>query len=113
MPKRPPSICSCGKAVASGTRCPCKRAVDRERKARHDANRPPASERGYGHKWRTERAKFLAANRCCVMCGTASTVVDHVVAHRGDLKLFWRRSNWQALCAPCHNGRKQRAERST
>ncbi|MGR4929047.1 hypothetical protein ACIPUD_19960 [Bradyrhizobium sp. CAR08] len=27
------------------------------------------------------------------------------------MKLFWDRSNWQALCAsPCHNRHKQRDE---
>jgi 5-methylcytosine-specific restriction protein A len=25
-------------------------------------------------------------------------VVDHIVPHRGDKKLFWDSSNWQALC---------------
>lgn len=33
----------------------------------------------------------------------ASAVVDHIVPHKKDQKLFWRRSNWQALCKPCHD----------
>ncbi|MGL4573939.1 MAG: HNH endonuclease [Burkholderiaceae bacterium] len=41
----------------------------------------------------------------------ASSVVDHIVPHRGDLLLFWRRSNWQALCKPCHDRTKQTIER--
>lgn len=31
------------------------------------------------------------------------TVVDHIVPHRGDQKLFWDRSNWQPLCEHHHN----------
>ncbi|MCT9125512.1 HNH endonuclease [Cupriavidus gilardii] len=30
-------------------------------------------------------------------------MVDHIVPHKGDSKLFWSRSNWQALCKPCHD----------
>lgn len=31
------------------------------------------------------------------------TVVDHIVPHRGDQKLFWDRGNWQPLCEHHHN----------
>ncbi|WP_305954200.1 HNH endonuclease signature motif containing protein [Paenibacillus sp. FSL H8-0259] len=51
--------------------------------------------------------EYLENNPVCVMClaaGTveAATVVDHIIPHKGDDKLFWRRSNWQPLCASCH-----------
>lgn len=42
----------------------------------------------------------------------AATVVDHIVPHRGDMKLFWDRDNWQALCKACHDSHKQRLEKS-
>lgn len=32
-----------------------------------------------------------------------ATVVDHAAPHRGDRALFWDTSNWQSLCAHCHN----------
>ena len=32
-----------------------------------------------------------------------TTVVDHIIPHRGDQKLFWDRSNWQPLCEHHHN----------
>ncbi|MDE4173662.1 HNH endonuclease [Phaeobacter sp. PT47_59] len=44
------------------------------------------------------------------MCGAPATVVDHIKAHRGDERLFWGRTNWQPLCASCHNRHKQRQE---
>ncbi|HSH84369.1 MAG TPA: HNH endonuclease signature motif containing protein [Guyparkeria sp.] len=43
---------------------------------------------------------------------TAATVVDHIVPHQGNKELFWDRSNWQPLCAPCHDRHKRRQERS-
>jgi 5-methylcytosine-specific restriction protein A len=90
--------------------------------------------RGYGYKWQQARADYLAANPWCVYClrargidaidpgqqlalaiaagalPIAATVVDHRIPHRGDMNLFWKRSNWQPLCGPCHSGTKQREE---
>lgn len=80
--------------------------------------RGSSTERGYGSRWRKARAAYLTKHPLCVMCEaqgrvTAATVVDHIVPHRGDSALFWdSANNWQALCAPCHNGHKQRMEKS-
>lgn len=30
-------------------------------------------------------------------------VVDHIIPHRGDKKLFWDPGNWQALSDDVHN----------
>ena len=30
-------------------------------------------------------------------------LLDHIIPHRGDQKLFWDRSNWQPLCEHHHN----------
>lgn len=70
----------------------------------------------YSSKWARLRALFLQANPLCRYCErlgrtTAATVVDHVKPHRGDPVLFWRQSNWQGLCDPCHNRVKQHEER--
>lgn len=78
--------------------------------------RPSAASRGYDTRWRAARTAYLASRPTCVMCAdhgraTAATVVDHIKPHRGDPKLFWDRSNWQALCATHHNAAKQRGER--
>ena len=74
-----------------------------------------SAQRGYGYKWQKAREGFLREHPLCVMCTaegrvTAATVVDHVIPHRGDQSLFWRRSNWQSLCASHHSGDKQRQE---
>jgi HNH endonuclease. len=74
-----------------------------------------SAQRGYGYKWQQARAQFLREHPLCVMCQAvgrveAATVVDHVTPHRGDQSLFWRRSNWQPLCATHHSRDKQREE---
>lgn len=90
-----------------------------ERAAAYDARRGTAAERGYDGKWQRARRDYLAEHPLCVMCEaetpprvTAAGVVDHIVPHRGDRKLFWSRSNWQALCKPHHDREKQREERA-
>lgn len=111
MPFRAPSIRACGCVLSTGQRCQHMIARDRERKAAFDQTRPSARQRGYDSKWDQARAEYLKAHPRCVMCGAPSRVVDHKTPHRGDKRLFWSRSNWQALCTPCHSSRKQREER--
>ena len=74
-----------------------------------------AAQRGYGYKWQKAREQHLREHPLCVMCQaqgrvTEATVVDHIVAHRGDQSVFWDRSNWQSLCATHHSRDKQREE---
>lgn len=73
------------------------------------------AQRGYGSKWQAARLLFLKQFPLCQFCLTrdvieAAVVVDHVVPHRGDQKLFWDRSNWQGLCNSCHSSEKQKIE---
>ena len=72
--------------------------------------------RPYGSKWQRAREDWLREHPLCVMhqqrgMVVEATVVDHVVPHRGDLKLFWDRTNWQSLCKLCHDAHKQRIEK--
>ena len=81
-------------------------------------NRKSSYERGYTHKWRAARLRFLRDHPICSYCYAKgyvkeATVVDHIVPHRGDTALFWDRSNWQALCKHCHDSVKQREELGT
>lgn len=87
------------------------------RRAAADVERGTAAQRGYGSRWQRTRIGFLAAHPLCASCMAAgrvteATVVDHIVPHRGDMNLFWQRSNWQPLCKPCHD-RKTATEDST
>ncbi len=102
-PKRPCPHPGCS-ALTDGGRCP---AHQRERQQQHNQARGSSTQQGYGSKWRRERLRFLDENPLCVECKaagrvTAATDVDHIVPHSGDRELFWRRSNWQALCGEHH-----------
>ena len=64
--------------------------------------------RGYNGLWQKARRTFLDHNPLCIMCledgvTAAATVVNHKVPHRGDQKLFWDQSNWEAVCKPHHD----------
>lgn len=108
-----PRVCSCGKVVAAGVRCECQRRRDQERKARFDQTRPNSAQRGYTGEWRRESKTFLALNPKCQHpgCNAYAEHVHHKIAHRGDMRLFWDRSNWEGLCAHHHNADAQRMER--
>ena len=75
-----------------------------------------AARRGYDRRWRKAAKEFLGEHPLCAYClreqrAVRATVVDHIVPHEGQQdRLFWDRSNWQALCKPCHD-RKTRATR--
>ncbi len=118
MPRAAPTVCTypgCGNLVEGrGARCevhpydkPAAR-VDQDR-------RGTAAQRGYGSRWRKRAKQYLRANPLCRGCEelgkvTLATLVDHIIPHGGDGKLFWDQDNWQPLCQTCHN-RKTQAER--
>lgn len=61
----------------------------------------------YDRNWRKARLWHLREHPLCVECSkaglvVAATVVDHVIPHRGDERLFWLETNWQSLCGGCH-----------
>lgn len=74
----------------------------------YDRYRGSSYERGYNSEWRAYRVWYLQEHPICVECKRAgileaSTVVDHIIPHKGDQELFWRPSNHQALCTSCHS----------
>jgi len=86
-------------------------------KPRKYDDRKSSSQRGYGYKWQKAREGYLKNHPLCVDHEArgqvvAATVVDHIVPHRGDMTLFWDKSNWQSLCSHCHDSHKQRLEKS-
>jgi len=105
------------RGVVDGQRCSvCGDAGAGDRRREYDGRRGSARARGYTRQWDTARLAFLRAHPLCAECArhgrvTAATVVDHVVPHEGDDRLFWAEENWEALCRACHevkHGRKQR-----
>jgi len=113
VPNKAPRICGCGHRVPYGVECECQRKRNAERKARFDATRPSARQRGYDTEWQRERDAYLKVNSACRHngCGAFATIVHHIQPHKGNRALFWNRGNWLPVCQPCHNGPLQAAER--
>jgi 5-methylcytosine-specific restriction protein A len=56
-----------------------------------------------GARFRRLRHSFLVRHPVCNMCKREeSTILDHVIPHRGIALLFWNQRNWQGLCVHCH-----------
>jgi len=73
-----------------------------------DRLRGGADARGYDSRWRKARALFLKQHPLCAFCQAEgkvvpATVVDHIIPHRGDQRLFWDQTNWEPLCKECHD----------
>lgn len=111
MPYAAPSLCSrpgCGK-IGSHSHSP----------SEYKQRRESAAKRGYGKTWQRASKAFLIAHPLC-QCSecmegekrlTVATVVDHRIPHRGDMTLFWDRSNWQSMSKE-HHDRKTAMEDS-
>ena len=88
-----------------------------DRHGRLPDTRPGSTERGYGSKWQRARRAYLSKHPLCVLCKAngrdeEARHVDHIIPHRGDMKLFWDESNWMSLCVPHHNAKSVK-ERNT
>lgn len=113
MPYRPNTPCrhpGCAALVPYGQKY-CE-----QHKSLHPEENRSAARRGYNRQWQKASWEYLQAHPLCVLCMqkqppryVRATVVDHITPHRGDQKLFWDRSNLQALCKQCHD-KKTRAE---
>jgi 5-methylcytosine-specific restriction endonuclease McrA len=57
----------------------------------------------YDDAWNRYRQRFLAINPNCYACGKKAIVVDHLIPHQGDEKLFLKLDNHIPLCVRDHN----------
>lgn len=74
-----------------------------------------STQRGYSYAWQKAREGFLSKHPLCAMCEEEgrvypASVVDHKIAHRGDVKIFWDSSQWQSLCKPHHDSHAQKRD---
>lgn len=110
MPSKPPRPCrypGCPELTADPTRyCDAHLKLTRRHQ---DRERGSSTERGYDGRWRRYRKTYLAEHPLCVICLAKdpevireATMVDHIVPHKGDMKLFWDPKNHQSLCTECH-----------
>ncbi len=110
MPSKPQRPCAepgCPYLVDAG-RCPEHR---KQHQRQWDDRRGSSSARGYGAQWQRARAAWLHGSPLCAECLrnnriTSAVLVDHITPHKGDMVLFWDKSNWQSLCDACHNHKR-------
>jgi len=103
MPSKPKRLCShpgCSE-ITEEAYCP-------KHSRQKDRQRGSAYERGYNNEWRKYRLMFLLDHPLCNICQregrlSSANVVDHVIPHKGDQRLFWDVKNHQALCKECHD----------
>ena len=106
MPSKPKVPCQhpdCAERIQPG-----EKFCEKHKPLHKDELRPGAAKRGYGRAWQKARKQFLNAHPLCEECMkngryVKATDVDHIIAHRGDEKLFRNRDNWRALCHSCHS----------
>ena len=61
---------------------------------------------GVGASPQKSKSAALFRTAVCIENGAGQAHachLDHIIPHRGDMKLFWDESNWQALCESCHD----------
>ncbi|RUU92807.1 HNH endonuclease [Mesorhizobium sp. M7A.F.Ca.MR.176.00.0.0] len=109
----PNVICACGYSLPKGVKCPCQQRNAKTRQAANDAARGSASERGYTAEWHRESKAYLALlgrPLCACGCGRPANMVDHIKAPKGDMVLFWDRTNWQPYNRGCNSRKNIRSE---
>lgn len=57
----------------------------------------------YNKWWERYRLVFLNTNPRCYACGEKATVVDHLIPHKADFKLFWKMDNYIPMCDGDHS----------
>ena len=105
MPKKKPHPCSYVSCMLLTEERYCE-----EHKKLHANNRPVRSpkiksrQRMYKRRgWQILRSFVLVNEPLCRDCGKFATVVDHIVPHRGNERLFNDDANLQPLCKKCHD----------
>ncbi|ADU30991.1 HNH endonuclease signature motif containing protein [Evansella cellulosilytica] len=76
----------------------------------YDKQRGSSTERGYDYRWQKASRSFLKRNPLCVceeckkkIVPLPANVVDHITPHKGNMKLFWDKNNWQSMNKRCHD----------
>lgn len=86
---------NCSGTTAKGAYCDDCRPPDRRHNAEHRRLYKTA-------RWQRLRLQVIRESPVC-KCGQATTDVDHVRPHNGDVRLFYNKANLRAQCHSCHS----------
>ena len=106
MPSLPKTRCNfsgCSEIVPKGY---CEKH-QKQKKRQERSNRNLNDQYLYGTLWQKSRIRWLSKNPLCRICEengrtVRAVLIDHIVPHNGDKRLFWDSKNWQSLCNDCH-----------
>lgn len=115
MPQRPPHPCRACPELTSGKYCPAHEHLEAEEQRAADRARGSSNDRLYDSKWRRYALGFIKRHPLCFYCGlikrtTATECVDHATPHRGDVKIFWDKTNHRPACLTCNSRKGQKTE---
>lgn len=104
-PKRPCRHPGCPNLCSGGY---CDQHQPKRYNPEYEKKRGSAFARGYGKRWQRASKAYLGKHPLCAACRkagyiTPAELVDHIIPHEGNPKLFWDEGNWQSLCWKCHS----------
>ncbi len=107
MPFKPLRPCRTCNKLTNGAYCELHKPKEKPRLS--------AQERGYTSKWSKASKSYLSTHPWCVECEKKgihepATETDHIIPHKGNMKLFWDSSNWQGLCKSHHSQKTARED---
>ena len=85
-----------------------KRSGDYDPKVKNEPGKSREYGKLYNYRW-TKYSKYrLTKYPLCANClnngiTRVATCTDHIVPHKGNVRLFRDKSNHQSLCDTCHN----------
>lgn len=106
MPEMPRRPCAggCGRLVERGRCAGCAGTGGQA------DGRRSSTQRGYGPRWQNTRKGYFNSHPFCAdpfgthrAANVPANELDHIVPHKGDMKVFWNPKNWQGLCKSCHS----------
>jgi 5-methylcytosine-specific restriction protein A len=113
MPVRAPVNCNCGPcrapALSGSAYCqqhqkPPEQRVEAAQHERNRTRKEPWRKWYHTAHWKRLRTLVLARDPICKRCNrNASTIADHIRAHKGAWHLFVDMANLQGLCKVCHD----------
>lgn len=113
MSVRAPVNCNCGPcrtpALPGSAYCqqhqkPPEQRVEAAQHERNRTRKEPWRKWYHTAHWKRLRTLVLARDPICKRCNRyASTIADHIRAHKGVWQMFVDMTNLQGLCASCHS----------
>lgn len=104
------TICSCGKRIAHGTTCECKKEARRLRNLEKDKQKPDEKKFFNSKRWKVLRKRIIERDgACCQRClnkynivTTSSLQVHHIKPRVKYDELKYEPSNLVTLCQTCN-----------